>query len=101
MKSARLLFISFTGNSLTYFLNSSSENHVIVGELLETKSAQHADLNTPKSMVGDVNWNGDSEAHHDTGGYSIGFSLTVLQVYIYIYIIATFVDIISQFVLLT
>ncbi|KAI5648588.1 hypothetical protein M9H77_34593 [Catharanthus roseus] len=55
------------------------ENHVIVGELLETKSAQHADLNTPKSMVGDVNWNGDSEAHHDTGGYSIGFSLTVLQ----------------------
>ncbi|CDP10283.1 unnamed protein product [Coffea canephora] len=27
------------------------ENHVIVGELLETKSAQQFDLNTPKSIV--------------------------------------------------
>ena len=28
-----------------------AENHVIVGELLETKSAEQVDLNTPKSIV--------------------------------------------------
>lgn len=58
----------------------SSENHVVVGELLEAKSIQHVDMNTPKSMPVDVNWNPDSEASQVTGGYSIGFSLTVLQV---------------------
>ncbi|KAG5078081.1 hypothetical protein JHK82_056776 [Glycine max] len=55
------------------------ENHVIVGELLEAKASQHADLNTPKSLPVDVNWSPDSEASQVTGGYSIGFSLTVLQ----------------------
>ncbi|XP_061369777.1 exocyst complex component SEC8-like, partial [Gastrolobium bilobum] len=55
------------------------ENHVVVGELLEAKSSQHVDLNTPKSMPVDVNWNPDSEASQVVGGYSIGFSLTVLQ----------------------
>ncbi|CAK9159674.1 unnamed protein product [Ilex paraguariensis] len=55
------------------------ENHVIVGELLESKSSQQIDLNTPKSVAADINWNPDSEASHDTGGYSISFSLTVLQ----------------------
>eukprot|EP00262_Sarcandra_glabra_P014354 TRINITY_DN4195_c0_g1_i1.p1 TRINITY_DN4195_c0_g1~~TRINITY_DN4195_c0_g1_i1.p1 ORF type:complete len:1080 (+),score=210.22 TRINITY_DN4195_c0_g1_i1:352-3591(+) len=55
------------------------ENHVIVGELLESKSLQHSDINTPKSMIGDINWNPDSEASQATGGYSVGFSLTVLQ----------------------
>ncbi|XP_048327516.2 exocyst complex component SEC8 isoform X2 [Ziziphus jujuba] len=55
------------------------ENHVVVGELLESKSAQQADMNTPKSMPTDVNWNPDSEASQVTGGYSVGFSLTVLQ----------------------
>ncbi|KAE9612190.1 putative Sec8 exocyst complex component specific domain-containing protein [Lupinus albus] len=55
------------------------ENHVIVGELLEAKSSQHVDMNTPKSMPLDINWNPDSEASQVTGGYSIGFSLTVLQ----------------------
>ncbi|XP_065861564.1 exocyst complex component SEC8 [Euphorbia lathyris] len=55
------------------------ENHVVVGELLELKSAQNIDMNTPKSMTGDLNWNPDSEASQVTGGYSIGFSLTVLQ----------------------
>ncbi|WOH02455.1 hypothetical protein DCAR_0521844 [Daucus carota subsp. sativus] len=53
------------------------ENHVIVGNLLESKSSQIG-LNTPKSMPVDITWNPDSEAR-DTGGYSIGFSLTVLQ----------------------
>ncbi|KAG8380542.1 hypothetical protein BUALT_Bualt06G0026400 [Buddleja alternifolia] len=55
------------------------ENHVIVGELLESKSSQQVDLNTPKAMASDINWNHDSDASHDTGGYTIGFSLTVLQ----------------------
>ncbi|KAM1028428.1 hypothetical protein ACFX2A_042073 [Malus domestica] len=53
------------------------ENHVVVGELLESKSS--VDMNTPKSMPTDVNRNTDLEASQVTGGYSIGFSLTVLQ----------------------
>ncbi|CAN4126609.1 unnamed protein product [Withania somnifera] len=55
------------------------ENHVIVGELLESKCSQEVDLNTPKSMPTDISWNPDSDASQATGGYSIGFSLTVLQ----------------------
>lgn len=54
------------------------ENHVVVGELLESKGTQ-VDMNTPKSVTVEVNWNHDSEASQVTGGYSIGFSLTVLQ----------------------
>lgn len=59
-----------------------SENHVIVGELLESKSSQQVNLNTPKSMAADISWSHDSDASHDTGGYTIGFSLTVLQVFL-------------------
>ncbi|KAJ6727299.1 hypothetical protein OIU79_005242 [Salix purpurea] len=55
------------------------ENHVIVGELLELKTAQNVDMNTPRSLTTDANWSPDSEASQVTGGYSIGFSLTVLQ----------------------
>ncbi|KAK2439505.1 exocyst complex component SEC8 [Trifolium repens] len=55
------------------------ENHVVVGELLEAKVSQHVDINTPKSVPVDVSWNPDSETSQVTGGYSIGFSLTVLQ----------------------
>ncbi|KAF5742559.1 exocyst complex component SEC8 [Tripterygium wilfordii] len=55
------------------------ENHVVVGELLESKSSQQVDMNTPKLMTTDINWNPDTEASQITGGYSIGFSLTVLQ----------------------
>ncbi|XP_043703696.1 exocyst complex component SEC8 isoform X3 [Telopea speciosissima] len=55
------------------------ENHVIVGELLESRSAQQSGISTPKTMNGDMNWNLDSEASQVTGGYSIVFSLTVLQ----------------------
>ncbi|GFZ11226.1 subunit of exocyst complex 8 [Actinidia rufa] len=54
------------------------ENHVIVGELLESKSSQQVDMNTPKSMA-EINWNHDTEVSRDTGGYSIGFTLTVMQ----------------------
>ena len=50
-------------------------NHVVVVELMELKSAQNADINTPKSITTDVNWNPDSEASQ----VSIRFSLTVLQ----------------------
>ncbi|XVE68804.1 hypothetical protein DITRI_Ditri09bG0099700 [Diplodiscus trichospermus] len=53
------------------------ENHVVVGELIESKSSLNSDTSTPKPMLVDVNL--DSEASHVTGGYSIGFSLTVLQ----------------------
>ncbi|XP_050387688.1 exocyst complex component SEC8 [Argentina anserina] len=55
------------------------ENHVFVGELLESKSSQQADMNTPKSMPTDININPESDSSQITGGYSIGFSLTVLQ----------------------
>ncbi|XP_050203746.1 exocyst complex component SEC8 isoform X2 [Mercurialis annua] len=55
------------------------ENHVVVGELLELKSAQNSDMNTPRAMSIEPNWNPDSEASQVTGGYSIGFSMTVLQ----------------------
>ncbi|KAF8085773.1 hypothetical protein N665_0648s0024 [Sinapis alba] len=54
------------------------ENHVVIGELLELKASQH-DINTPKSLPTDVNWNTDSEASQVTGGYTISFPLTVLQ----------------------
>ncbi|KAL0298911.1 UNVERIFIED_CONTAM: Exocyst complex component SEC8, partial [Sesamum radiatum] len=55
------------------------ENHVIIGELLESKSSQQANLNTPKAMAADISWNHDSDAAHATGGYTVGFSLSVLQ----------------------
>ncbi|KAL1532153.1 exocyst subunit [Salvia divinorum] len=55
------------------------ENHVIVGELLESKSSQQLNMNTPKTMAADVNWSNDSDVSNDTGGFSIGFSLNVLQ----------------------
>lgn len=66
--------------SLVIFIVVTPENHVVVGELLELKASQHADMNTPRSMPTDVNWNFDSEASQATGGYSVGFSLSVLQV---------------------
>nr|GMD83078.1 exocyst complex component SEC8 [Ipomoea batatas] len=62
------------------------ENHVIVGELLESKSSQQFDLNTPKSIPTDINWNLDSDISNDTGGYSIGFSLTVLRVLFFCFV---------------
>ncbi|KAK4756090.1 hypothetical protein SAY87_009847 [Trapa incisa] len=55
------------------------ENHVIVGELLESKSAIYGEINTTKSSLVDENWNPDYEASQVTGGYSISFSLSVLQ----------------------
>ncbi|KAL0857827.1 hypothetical protein Bca101_062981 [Brassica carinata] len=54
------------------------ENHVVIGELFELKASQH-DINTPKSLPTNVNWNTDSEASQVTGGYTISYPLTVLQ----------------------
>ncbi|KAA3464668.1 exocyst complex component SEC8 [Gossypium australe] len=53
------------------------ENHVVVGELIQSKSSLQSDPNAQKSMSTSVNL--DSEASQVSGGYSIGFSLTVLQ----------------------
>ncbi|MBA0781019.1 hypothetical protein Gotri_001981 [Gossypium trilobum] len=53
------------------------ENHVVVGELIQSKSSLQSDPNAQKSMSTNVNL--DSEASQVTGGYSIGFPLTVLQ----------------------
>ncbi|VFQ92601.1 unnamed protein product [Cuscuta campestris] len=55
------------------------ENHVVVGELFESKSSPQFDSNTPKSMPTNINWNPDTDISNYTGGYSLGFSLTVLQ----------------------
>ncbi|KAL8241160.1 hypothetical protein R6Q59_014515 [Mikania micrantha] len=55
------------------------ENHVVVGDLLESNSSRQAHMNTSKSIVGHMSGNPDSEASQATGGYTIGFSMTVLQ----------------------
>ncbi|XP_076957370.1 exocyst complex component SEC8-like isoform X1 [Bidens hawaiensis] len=55
------------------------DNHVVVGELIESKSSQQTYMNTTKPVVCDKSGNSDSEASQATGGYTIGFSMTVLQ----------------------
>lgn len=73
--------LSFSPKCSVLTVNSDhAENHVVVGELLEAKVSRQADMNTPKSMPTDDNWNPDSEASQVTGGYTIGFAFTVLQV---------------------
>lgn len=62
-------------NSILDAIIKIFENHVVVGELLEEKASQQVEINTPRSLV-DVGSNSESEV---TGGYNIGFSLTVLQ----------------------
>ncbi|KAL4292098.1 hypothetical protein GQ457_14G022520 [Hibiscus cannabinus] len=52
-------------------------NHVVVGELIESKSSLQSDMKTLKSMSTDGNL--DFEASQVIGRYSTGFSLTVLQ----------------------
>ncbi|CAO2201371.1 unnamed protein product [Urochloa humidicola] len=56
------------------------ENHVIVGDLLEEKSTSDVDnVNTPHIANGDASWNPDSESSQATGGFSVAFSLSVVQ----------------------
>src|SRR3954471_23175292 len=57
------------------------ENHITVGELLEQKSSTEVDnVNTPRVANGDTSWNPDSEFSQATGGFSVAFSLSVVQV---------------------
>ncbi|KAF7095788.1 hypothetical protein CFC21_097874 [Triticum aestivum] len=56
------------------------ENHITVGELLEQKSSTDVDsVNTPHVANGDTSWNPDSEYSQPTGGFSVAFSLSVVQ----------------------
>lgn len=55
------------------------ENHIIVGELLEQKSTEVDNVNTPHIANGDASWNPDSESSQATGGFSVAFSLSVVQ----------------------
>lgn len=67
-------------SSVLDFITRIVENHAVVGELLELKSSQQGDIiNTPHSMNGDASWNPDSESSQATGGFSVAFSLTVMQ----------------------
>jgi exocyst complex component 4 len=57
------------------------ENHITVGELLEQKSSTEVEnVNTPHVANGDTSWNPDSEYSQATGGFSVAFSLSVVQV---------------------
>lgn len=55
------------------------ENHVIVGEMMEIKSANQGDASSPRKMNGDLSWNADPDIARATGGYSLSFALTVIQ----------------------
>ncbi|EEE68461.1 hypothetical protein OsJ_26856 [Oryza sativa Japonica Group] len=56
------------------------ENHITVGELLEQKSSTEVDnANTPHMANGDASWNPDSESSQATGGFTVAFSLSVVQ----------------------
>lgn len=67
-------------SSVLEFVIRVLENHIVVGELLESKSSQQGDIiNTPKSMNGDMSWNPDTDSSQITGGFSVSFSLTVIQ----------------------
>ncbi|CAN1780283.1 Exocyst complex component SEC8 [Linum perenne] len=54
------------------------ENHVIVGELLESKLVHGVASHPPNARATKANLNLDAEGSQ-AGGYSMGFSLTVLQ----------------------
>ncbi|KAJ1258183.1 hypothetical protein BS78_10G055500 [Paspalum vaginatum] len=56
------------------------DNHIVVGELLEQKSTSEVDnINTPHIANGDASWNPDPESSQATGGFSVAFSLSVVQ----------------------
>lgn len=75
-QSAASELLSYVFDSITRIL----ENHVVVGELLESKSSQKSDIiSTPSSMNGETSWNPDSESSQAAGGFSVAFSLTVMQ----------------------
>ncbi|KAL5229599.1 hypothetical protein ABZP36_028375 [Zizania latifolia] len=55
------------------------ENHITVGELLEQKSTEVDHVNMPHMANGDTSWNPDSESSQATGGFTVAFSLSVVQ----------------------
>jgi exocyst complex component 4 len=57
------------------------ENHVTVGELIEAK-AHIGDQSGGNHSLHNSNlaWINDADTHGSTGGYSVGFALTVIQV---------------------
>ncbi|THU62749.1 hypothetical protein C4D60_Mb01t08410 [Musa balbisiana] len=78
MGAAQAAVSEFLNSILDYVIHIL-ENHIVVGELLESKSSQQGDnMVTPKSASGDTVWGADSESSQ-TGGFSVGFSLTVIQ----------------------
>lgn len=60
---------------------SFAENHVLVGELMEAK-ANVGDNGGAYAAQGNGNlaWLNDADINGATGGYSLGFALTVIQV---------------------
>ncbi|XP_074558363.1 exocyst complex component SEC8 isoform X2 [Curcuma longa] len=66
-------------NSILDYIICILENHIVVGELLESKLSQQSDnVLTPKAASSDTVWGADSESSQ-TGGFNVGFSLTVIQ----------------------
>lgn len=59
-----------------------AENHVLVGELMEAK-ANVGDHGGAYASPGNGNfaWLNDADISGATGGYSLGFALTVIQVF--------------------
>jgi hypothetical protein len=62
---------------------SFAENHVLVGELMEAK-ANVGDHGGAYATQGNGNptWLNDADINGATGGYSLGFALTVIQVFL-------------------
>ncbi|XP_020700999.1 exocyst complex component SEC8 isoform X1 [Dendrobium catenatum] len=74
-QSAASELLSSIFDSITRIL----ENHVVVGELLDSKSSQKSDIINTSSMNGETSWNSDSELSQAAGGFSVAFSLAVMQ----------------------
>lgn len=65
--------------SLLGHVSQILENHVIVGEAMEAKSAIQNDASSPRRANGDLSWLADPDIARATGGYSLSFALTVVQ----------------------
>ncbi len=62
-------------------MTRAAENHVTVGELIEAKAHigdQSGGNHSPHNS--NLAWINDADTHGSTGGYSVGFALTVIQV---------------------
>ncbi|XP_078441735.1 subunit of exocyst complex 8 [Wolffia australiana] len=73
---------SAAGDLLTSVLDTVVqiiENHATVGKLLESELAQKSDNHSLRTTSGAGNWNTDAEASQITGGFSLSFSLSVIQ----------------------